>query len=281
MALRLDQQTALITGGTGAIGKETALRCAQLGAAVIIVGRDPAKGAACAAEIKAEVVDGSVTFLQADLSRMRNVSEFAMRLPARASRLNILIHCAGVTLRERTITDEGFETVFAVQYLARFLLTARLLDLLVANKSPCVIDVSGGGTVKTRVDFDNLNGEKHYDGIHALRHEAVLNDMFILESQKRQAGVRFYNYGPGYIATPLLQNLALPTRMISRVAGSFIGIKPSQAAEDITNLVLSDKPSGLYTRNGKRNEPTLFTGSTEKRAELWQITEKMLDKVTR
>ena len=66
----------------------------------------------------------AVTFLQADLSLMREVQRTTEHIRRTFNRLDVLVHRAGGTFpRRRKLTDEEFELAFAIQYLARFVLT--------------------------------------------------------------------------------------------------------------------------------------------------------------
>lgn len=271
-----DGQTALITGGTGGIGRETALLLAAQGAQVIIAGRSAEKGAAVVAEIERIAPDSGAAFHTADLSLMRGVDALADMICSAYPRLDMLVHCAGVMLPKRTLTAEGLETVFAVQCLARLRLTERLLEPLRAAPSPRVVSVSAGGTIDLEFDFDNLQGEKRYDGVHALQHESVANDLLTLEQAARFPGVRFYNYGPGYVRTPLLRDMPGLFRGFAGFVGLFIGYTPGQAAMDIVRLLADAPESGLYGRKGKHNAPSTFKADRANQTRLYETGERLI-----
>ncbi|MBC8170453.1 MAG: SDR family NAD(P)-dependent oxidoreductase [Anaerolineae bacterium] len=273
----LEGQTALVTGGTDGIGKETALRLAQRGAQVILVGRSASKGSEAIAALNAAVPGSSIRFLAANLAHMRDVQQLAVTLHEQLARLDIVVHCAGLMLSQRTLTEEGIETVFAVQYLARQLLTGQLIDLLRASPRGRVVDVSAGGTIDLKFDFDNLQGEKFYGGVHAMRHESVANDMLILELQQRYPDLWFYNYGPGYVTTTLLRDMPFMFRQFANIAGLFIGITAEQAADDILTLLTGELEGGLYSRKAKRNTPSALKADPANRQRLWQRSEQWIN----
>lgn len=260
----------LVTGGTDGIGRALVLELLQKQPDIIltVVGRSQAKWEATQALLPGDS-SGRVTFQSYDLSLMRQVQELANNLGKERHPLQGIVHCAGVMKRRRTVTAEGLETVFAVQYLARYLLNTLLVQHLTSGPDtndkndttttayvPAVVVVSAGGTITnpSQLDWNNLQGERHYHGVHALKHESIANDMQILEFGTRQQHIRWYNYGPGYVCTNLLQDMpALFQFMASRLAGPFIGITPRQAARDIMELLFTrpDEPyysSGLYQR---------------------------------
>jgi len=273
---RLDGQTAVITGGTDGIGKQIALRLAQRGAHVTLVGRNPSKGAEVVRQIQQSAPGVTVRFEQADLSLMKEVQRLGQRLKTQNPRLDMLVHCAGVTLRQRTLTSEGLETVFAVQYLARMALTDVLLASLQAAPQAHIVNVSAGGTVNVTFDFDNLQGEKHYNGAHALQHESIANDMLVLEWARRNPALTFYNYGPGVVRTTLLRDMPGWFRVVAKVAGVVMSISPEQAAEDVLTLLTSTLESGLYTRKAKSVTPKSFRADLANRQRLWDISVALL-----
>ena len=122
--------TCLVTGATSGIGKETALRLAMLGATVIIVARDAARGAAAGAEISDRVPQARVEVMTADLSSLAQVRRLAEDVTGRHGRLDVLVNNAGVISPRRQLTADGLETTFATNHLGPFLLTGLLRGLL-------------------------------------------------------------------------------------------------------------------------------------------------------
>lgn len=269
---------AVVTGGTDGIGREVALRLVQRSFRVIIVGRNPHKGQVAVAWIQAHHTDADITYWQYDLALMRQVRQLAERLKGENEPLNILVHCAGVMLRQRTLTEEGLETVFAVQYLARYLLTQAVIDLLLESKAGRVVNVSAGGSINMALDFANLNGEKHYDGVTALKHESIANDMLMIDLQERYPQLHSYGYGPGYVITDLLRDMPQVLRFFARTFGQLIAVTPQQGASEIIALLMEDAASGLYgrlyTRRLKQNLPSGFRADAANRRRLRDISEQ-------
>src|SRR5262249_16974989 len=127
------RRIALVTGGTDGIGKEIARGLASRGSEVILVGRDHVKGVAAKDDIRRTSGNLQVEFLQADLSLMRDVRRLSDVVTARWPTLHNLVHSAGIVRGRRLVTDEGIESNFATNYLARFALTGWLLPLLQAG----------------------------------------------------------------------------------------------------------------------------------------------------
>jgi len=271
--MKTHNKVALITGGTDGIGRQVALGLAQMGVNLILVGRSTEKAQTTLSTLHATNPNIDVTFLQHDLSLMREVKQLAETIQKQVDHLDIVVHCAGVMLSERTLTDEGLETVFAVQYLARYLLTH---DLLALCDDARIINVSAGGNVNMALDFENLNGEKSYDGVMALRQESVANDMLTLDLNAKYPDIKIYCYGPGYVKTTLLRDMPKWFQAVSQLAGVFIGYMPAQAADDILTLINGDYPLGLYDRKIKQNHARGFRIDEVNRARLRTLSDEMI-----
>ncbi len=276
---------AVITGGTDGIGREVAQRLVTHGFRVLLVGRDPRKGQAAVAAIQAQHPQADVIFWPYDLSLMQQGQQLAQRLHSEVEQVDVLVHCAGVMLRQRTLTTEGLETVFAVQYVARYLLTYALTDLLLKSGQGRVVNVSAGGTINMSLDFANLNGEKRYDGVTALKHESIANDMLMIDLQERFPQLHSYGYGPGYVLTDLLRDMPAVLRFFARTFGKVIAVTPQQAADEIVALLMGDAASGLYGRlYGRRlssRAPSGFRADAANRRRLREMSDQWIEGITR
>jgi len=271
----MQDRNILITGGTDGMGKATAHQLAKMGARLLLVGRNRDKGEAAATEIIRTSGSETVTFLQADLSLMRAVRRAAEHIRGTFDRLDVLVHSAGgVFPQKRMQTDEGLEMSFAVGYLARFVLTNELLDLLHAAPAPQVLSIAGAGAGFGQGDFDNLNGEKSYSMFGAVAKFAGTNDLLTLEQIARYPDITFYNYGPGPVRTKLLMG-TLPMRLFFSTLGRPFSRSPEQVAVDIVTLLTDEYPGGLYGRSLKRNEPSAEMSDAAPRARLWDYGETL------
>lgn len=166
----LDNETALVTGGTDGIGKAIARGLATMGAEVFIVGSDPDKGRRAERELRAAAGHHRVYFLQADLSLMRETDRLADEVVERVPRLNRLVLCAGVVRGQRMETKEGVESNFAVNYLSRFVLTGRVLKLLEAGGTrgrAARIVVIGGTAMNGKIHYDDINLARSFGYSHS------------------------------------------------------------------------------------------------------------------
>ena len=129
----MKDKVCLITGATSGIGLATALGLAQLGAAVVLVGRSRARGAAALARIRDEVGSADVRYFPADLSVQAEVRQLVHDFQAHYPRLDVLINNAGAFFHRREDSADGIEMTWALNVLGPFLLTRLLLDRLTAS----------------------------------------------------------------------------------------------------------------------------------------------------
>jgi NAD(P)-dependent dehydrogenase (short-subunit alcohol dehydrogenase family) len=264
----------LITGGTDGMGKATAHQLAKMGAQLLLIGRNGDKGEAAAAEIIRASGSKTVTFLQTDLSLIGEVQRAAEQIRQIFNRLDVIVHGAGGTFPpKRTLTDEGLESSFAVQYLARFALTNELLDLLNVSPAPQVLRIAGGGTASKSVEFDNLQGEKRYDMFASIAKASVTNDLLTLEQITRYPKITFYNYGPGMVRTATLMG-NLPMRLLFSTIGRPFTRSAEQAADDIVTLLTGEYPGGFYGHSLKQHESPAANSNVVR---LWDYSLKQVD----
>lgn len=250
----MQHQNVVITGGTDGIGKAAAIELAKLGPRLLLVSRNPQKGEAAVTEVERVSGNDAVSYLRADLSLVKNVRRAAEQIRQTFDKLDVLVHCAGnIFPRRRTLTDDGLELSFAIQYMARFVLTNELLKPLRAAPSPQVMSVAGGGTISGRVDFDNLQGEKSYGFTEAIKTTSRACDLLTFEQIARYSEIIFYNYGPGIVRSGLIiENPAM--RLLMNTAGRLFSRSPERAADDMVALLTTAQPSGFYGASARRND---------------------------
>ncbi|MCT2588843.1 SDR family NAD(P)-dependent oxidoreductase [Streptomyces sp. N2-109] len=162
-------KTVLLTGATQGMGRHLAHALASAGATLLLHGRDGARMAQVASEVRALAPDAPPRTYLADLSDLDQVRALADRLLRAESRLDVLVNNAavggGVDPARREVSRQGHELRFAVNHLAPYLLTRRLLPLLTASAPSRVVNVASMG--QTPIDFDNAMLEREYEGVRA------------------------------------------------------------------------------------------------------------------
>ena len=158
----LTGKTVLITGATSGIGLEASVALAGQGARLVMVGRDPGKTARAIQAVRDRSGSSTIDSLLCDLASQRQVRSLAQAFLARYERLDVLVNNAGTVSMTRTLTEDGLESTFAVNYLSAFLLTNLLLDRLRASAPSRIVMVSSAGHYSGTMDFDDLGFERGY-----------------------------------------------------------------------------------------------------------------------
>ncbi len=261
----------LVTGANAGIGKATATALARRGATVVMVCRDQARGEAAMAEVRAESGNGSVTLLLADLASQASIRCLASTVQETCPRFHVLINNAGVARWRRSVTAEGIETMFAVNYLAPFLLTNLLIERLKESAPARIINVASAQ--HHPLDFADLQHQKRFSGVRAYGRSKFAMMLFTYELAKRLqgTGVTVNCLSPGVAATNLARDMPLPFRLMTRLLfGS-----PENAAQ--TSLYLASSPAvagitGKYFDRCKEAKTSAKTCDTAASQRLWDIS---------
>jgi len=195
-------KTVLITGATNGIGLESAAVLAGMGANVIIVGRDAGRIDKARTYVKARS-SASVASYLCDFSSLKSVNNLADQVLGDVPALHVLINNAGSVFARRTLTADGLEATFAVNHLAPFLLTQRLLPRLIASAPARIVTVASGAHYEATLDFDDLGFARGYQIMSAYRRSKLANVLFASELARRLSGtgVTSNSLTPGRVAT--------------------------------------------------------------------------------
>lgn len=162
-------KVVLVTGSTSGMGRRLARELAVGGAKVLLHGRDGTRLREATDELRAAAPDATVRAYAADLADLDQVRDLADRLRSSEPRLDVLVNNAAVGAGQdwgnRQVSAQGHELVFAVNYLAPFVLTRRLLPLLETSAPARIVNVASEGQMA--LDFDDIMMEKRYDGLQA------------------------------------------------------------------------------------------------------------------
>src|SRR5919106_4071638 len=276
----MGEKICLITGATSGIGKATAMGLANMGASVVMVGRDQGKGEAVMAEIKQKSNNASVDLMLADLSSQEEIRRLADEFKEAYPRLDVLINNAGLFRSKRITTADGMEMTFAVNHLACFLLTKLLLDVLKASSPSRIVNVSSGDHSNGTIDFDDLQGEKGYKGPKAYSQSKLANVLFTYELARRLEGT-------GVTANCLHPGAGVRTNLGSGVSGVFgltvralrpLMKSPEKGAETSIYLASSPEVEGLSGRYFvKKGETRSSDMSYDERLarRLWEVSAQL------
>ncbi|GFG74599.1 SDR family NAD(P)-dependent oxidoreductase [Mycobacterium botniense] len=187
-------KTIVITGASDGIGAAAARRLRRAGEHVVVIGRSETKTHAVAAELDADC-------FVADFADLAQVRALAEKLRTRYPRIDVLANNAGGMTRTIRITNDGYEHTYQVNYLAPFLLTTQLMEVLVESRASIVNTTSSSQKLLGKVSIDDLhNTHRHRPSTaYALTKLAII--LFTKELHRRYhgVGVSAVTFHPGYV----------------------------------------------------------------------------------
>ncbi|OBI57684.1 SDR family NAD(P)-dependent oxidoreductase [Mycobacterium sp. E796] len=192
----MTRRTIVITGASDGVGAAAARRLHRSGENVVVVGRSPGKTAAVAAELGAD-------HFVADFADLSEVRDLADKIRSTYPRVDVLANNAGGMFTEVHTTADGHEMTFQVNYLAPFLLTTRLMDVLVDSRATVVNTTSSSHKLLPRVSVIDLENtaRRRPSTAYAMTKLAIV--LFTKELHRRYhaAGVSSATFHPGYVNT--------------------------------------------------------------------------------
>jgi retinol dehydrogenase-12 len=195
-------RVCVVTGANTGIGKATALGLARMGATVVMICRNRARGEAAQAEVQ-RVASAPVDLFRADLSSQAEVRQVADDIRARYAHIHVLIHNAGLQLPQRALSVDGIEMTLAVNHGAPFLLTYCLLDALKSGAPSRIVVISSLVHRWGSIDFDDLHLERGYTMDRSYFRSKLCNVLFTRELAQRLSGsdVTANSLEPGLVKT--------------------------------------------------------------------------------
>ncbi|MGH7091388.1 MAG: SDR family oxidoreductase [Stellaceae bacterium] len=276
----LDGKICIITGATSGIGFATAVKLAEMGARLALVGSDRERGEAAVVRLQSERPASDVVFFRADLARPPDVRQLARELSA-LPRVDVLVNNAGAIFRHRHETPEGLERTFALNHLAPYLLTRLLVPKLLASAAARVITVSSRAHVGARLDFDDLQMERRFNGWTAYRRSKLCNILFTRELARRFAGsgVTANALHPGFVASRFADNLDGFFHAVWTVGKRLFAISSARGAETSVYLAAAPEVEGvscLYFHRCRPVRPTAVAQDDGVAFRLWQASARLV-----
>jgi NAD(P)-dependent dehydrogenase (short-subunit alcohol dehydrogenase family) len=286
MASSIMGKTIVVTGATSGIGLATASALAGMGARVMGVGRSAERCREAERKLNSIYPAGQATYCVADLtlqSEVRRVAgEIREILAARGLySLDSLVNNAGTFTYWLNLTAEGFETQWALNHLAPFLLTIELLPLLEAAPGARVVTVSSESHAHIRLNWADIQLRRHYNGLRAYKQSKMANVLFTAELNRRlgsDSRVRAFAADPGLVQTDI--GFKGTPGIVQWVWGwrRAMGIPPAEAARGIVHLLGETSlrnPHDVYWRHGQPRRPDPQALDAVNGQRLWSLSCQM------
>ncbi len=239
-------KVCVITGATSGIGLVAAERLGAMGARLVLVGRDKARGEAALARLKGRVPGIDLRIHYADLSRLAEMNHLSAEIAALEPRIDVLVNNAGALFTERRVTEDGLERTFALNHMAYFVLSNRLKDRLAAAAPARIVNVASEAHRGAVLDFSDLQAARNYRGFRVYGRSKLANILFTRELARRLegTGVTANCLHPGFVATRFGDNNQGLSRLLVGIGKSFFAISPEKGAETIVYLAASPELAG-------------------------------------
>jgi NAD(P)-dependent dehydrogenase (short-subunit alcohol dehydrogenase family) len=190
----MTRRTIVITGASDGIGAAAARRLHRGGENIVVVGRSETKAAAVAAELDAD-------YFVADFADLSQVRALADKVRSQYPRIDVLANNAGGMFTNVHNTPDGHEITFQVNYLAPFLLTTQLMEVLVDSHATVLNTTSSSHKLLPRVTVTNLENtaQRRPSVAYALTKLAIVAFTMELHRRYHASGVAAATFHPGYV----------------------------------------------------------------------------------
>ncbi|WP_313694916.1 SDR family NAD(P)-dependent oxidoreductase [Halorarum halobium] len=294
----LGGRTALVTGATSGVGRETALALARLGADVFVHGRDRRAGHETVELIEggaggdpggdgAEIGGGDATFLQGDFADPDAVDAIADAVRGEVDSLDLLVHNAGTHFDSGELVDAGAERAektFVVNHLGPFRLTHGLRDVLEPGGRVVVVASAVHGRADGEFAVRSVDG---YDGLAAYARSKLGNVLFARGLATRLDGRAVVSCHPGFVpGSGLWREASLPVRLavggLDSLPEWLTPDRVDDAAEAaVTPVFLAASPAvadadGGYYVDCALTDPAPVARDANRRKRLWDLSEELI-----
>lgn len=288
--------TAIVTGATSGIGKETARVLALRGAKVIIPARTLESGMKVKENLLEQNPNAKLQVLEMDLSSLNSVDSFARSFKSSNKHLNVLVNNAGIMACPFQLSKDGIELQFATNHLGHFLLTNLLLDKMKATAKQTgiqgrIVNVSSSAHHRgdgSSFDFDKINDQSRYKPFTAYAESKLANVLHANELSRRLKGanVTANSLHPGVIGTNIIRYINLNEIVavcLATLGKPFIKTIPQGAA---TNCYLAIHPNlkdvtGKYFVNCNIATPSIKATDEALARRLWDFSEDLMKRSRR
>ena len=244
-------KTVVITGASSGIGKAVAYEFAKKKAHVVLACRDVNQGNEVALDIE-QTYGVKVTVYELDLASLASVEKFATRIIKEEDHIDILINNAGIFKYNFSLSHDGIEEHFAVNYLGHFYLTNLLLPVLKNSAPSRIVMVSSSLHKYGKLHFETLNESNEYKGRTGYSNSKLAMCLHTIELAKRINGskVNVYCVHPGIVRTNLARYVKW-SWLTKKVASFFAAIFLATPLEGCQTILYCSLAEELQSQNGQ------------------------------
>jgi NAD(P)-dependent dehydrogenase (short-subunit alcohol dehydrogenase family) len=273
-------KVVVITGATSGIGEIASQRLAGMGARIVLVARDAARGQKTLTRLPSIGPGKPHSIYYGDLSRISDCSRVAAEIAAVEPRIDVLINNAGALFGTRRLTPDNLEETFATNHMAYFVLTLKLKASLLAAAPARVVSTASDAHKGFTLDFDDLQAAKGYSAIRAYGRSKLCNILFTRELARRWSGkgVTANCLHPGFVATRFGDASGGFLSSVVRIGKTLFAITPEKGAETIVYLASSPDVaaiSGEYFYKCRPATPTAGGRDDAAAGRLWSESAKL------
>lgn len=273
-------KTALITGATSGIGRETALALARHGFQVVIAGRRREAIERTAAWLKQQTGNPNIEMLIADLTSQADVRRIAHEFTATHRRLDVLINNAGGVFPRWALTADGVEQTWALNHLAPMLLSLELIGALRASGGARIINVASAAHKDGRIELGSQHDEAAFS-MRAYSNAKLANVLttYALARRLRGDNITVNTLHPGVVATSFGRSAGGWIGLLSRLVQPFL-LTPDAGAAATVHVATTaelDGVTGAYFVRTKlgRSSPASYDESLQEA--VWHASLQELD----
>ena len=266
----------VLTGGTSGLGYRAAeVLGKEIKNKIIIIGSNKQKGETSVRNLIKETSNNNISFIQCDLSSISEIKSLADKL--RKFKIDILINNAGALFFSKKESVDKIEKTFALNHLSYFILTNILFKYKVIRTGGRIVNVASGAHRGVKLDFNNLEMKRNYNGWIAYKKSKLCNILFTKKlselTKKNRMTVNCLH--PGFVKTQFGKNNSGLAGLAIKFLMNFFAISVAEGAETIVFLA-TDKNikniTGKYFYQSKIQEPSIFAQRQKDADLLWDIS---------
>ena len=275
------QKQIVITGASDGLGAESASQLAAQGHNLVLSGRNPDKLAAVVARVQNESPDVEVRSFTADFADLDDVRALAGSVLDACPRIDVLLNNAGTIFMKRSVTAQGYESTFAVNHLAPFLLTELLLDRVVASGPARIVNTASTMHYRGKIDFDDLGYERGYSGMAAYGRSKLATVLATRELATRLAGsgVTVNALHPGAVATSIYSVGPAPVAATVKALAGLVMMSATAGGKTLTHLATGadvEGQTGRYFEKHKEKAPSKIAQDADTGTRLVEVSRDLV-----